>query len=106
MSRKRSSGLVDSTYPQRVAETQRLILSSAGSCDVDKLMLSLELHFGGGIPPSRAKGKGKGHATHVTDAVAGQEPTDEIAITKPAVEEPGEDWVDMVTWPEWQKPCP
>eukprot|EP00971_Amphidinium_carterae_P233915 4641645-Amphidinium_carterae.1 len=59
-----------------------MILSSAGSYDVDRLLVSIELHFSGQIPPSRARplqkgGKGgKGgqggrqHHAHVTEEAA------------------------------------
>eukprot|EP00971_Amphidinium_carterae_P114165 2262477-Amphidinium_carterae.1 len=58
-----------------VAE-QRLVLSSAGVYEVEKILVSLELHFAGQVPPSKSRftpkdggkgkgeGKGKPHAVH------------------------------------------
>eukprot|EP00971_Amphidinium_carterae_P181685 3604632-Amphidinium_carterae.1 len=93
------------------SDTQRLILSSAGSYDIDRLLVSLELHFGGGVPPTRSKGKGKegkdgkgkgskGHAAHVTDAPASaaSEPDgvpEETGAPTDYTDYPVDEWSDM-----------
>eukprot|EP00971_Amphidinium_carterae_P172896 3427113-Amphidinium_carterae.2 len=52
-------------------EEQRLVLSSAGACEVEKIFLSIALHFPGQTPPSRKGGKGEGkqYTAHVTEEV-------------------------------------
>eukprot|EP00971_Amphidinium_carterae_P264539 5247810-Amphidinium_carterae.1 len=89
------------------AETQRMILSSAGCYDIDRLMLSIELHFGGSLPPCKAckgkgkgkdKGKPKGHAAHVTDASGAEhEQTPDQDTAAPGAEpaEEAEQWPEL-----------
>eukprot|EP00971_Amphidinium_carterae_P155630 3086244-Amphidinium_carterae.1 len=83
---RRSGPISTGSSPWRLpSDTQRSILTSAGTYDIDKLMIALELHYGGGVPPSRgksgkdkgSKGKPKGHDTHEPTASAAPEPTGE-----------------------------
>ena len=75
------------------APEQRLVLSSAGSYDITRLLLSVELHCAGHPPPTqtrgqemgKAKGKGGKRAAlqvHVTQTFSssGAEPTSPEAI--------------------------
>eukprot|EP00971_Amphidinium_carterae_P048459 955239-Amphidinium_carterae.1 len=92
------------------AAEQRMVLSSAGSYEVDRLLLSLELHFAGHIPPSRARvppgkgGKGgKGgrqNAALVTEelsqhAQAQEPPPEQPPSGEPSAEPEADPWCVM-----------